>query len=63
MRKERCLSRARLLSWLRPHEGDVVFNGTGRLVVPKLKFRTLRWSVGPLIKNESRGIERELKAH
>ena len=45
MRKERCLSRARLLSWLRPHEGDVVFNGTGRLVVPKLKFRTIRWSV------------------
>ena len=43
MRKERCLSRARLLSWLRPHEGDVVFNGTGRLVVPKLKFRTIRW--------------------
>ena len=49
MRKERCLSRARLLSWLRPHEGEVVFNVTGRLVVPKPNVRTIRWSVCPMM--------------
>ena len=49
MRKERCLSRARLLSWLRPREGDVVFNGTGRLVVPKLESSNDKVVGGPMM--------------